>query len=132
MSKKRSGRGTVIEGIQADSVQADVLAVGHKARATKTVVEAAAAVQEEEALVGESGEGLESSSTDFSRVEAEFKRLKAQFGSGDLTESEFKSQLEDLMIEDGQGRWWILGYESGLWYYHDGKQWIQSEPPPPV
>jgi tetratricopeptide (TPR) repeat protein len=34
------------------------------------------------------------------------------------------------MIEDEQGQWWILGYESGLWYYHDGKQWVQSEPPP--
>jgi hypothetical protein len=68
--------------------------------------------------------------TDFSRVETEFERLKARFESGALTEAEFKSQLEELMIEDEQGRWWILGYESGLWYYHDGKQWVQSEPPP--
>jgi hypothetical protein len=68
--------------------------------------------------------------TEFSRVETEFERLKGQFESGALTEAEFKGQLEELMIEDEQGRWWILGYESGLWYYHDGEQWVQSEPPP--
>ena len=68
--------------------------------------------------------------TDFAQVETEFARLKAQFESGALTEPEFKSQLEELMIEDEQGRWWIIGYESGLWYYHDGDQWIQSDPPP--
>ena len=70
--------------------------------------------------------------TDFSRVETEFERLKAKFESGALTEAEFKSQLEELMIEDEQGQWWIIGYESGLWYYHDGDQWIQSDPPPVV
>lgn len=70
--------------------------------------------------------------TDFSRVETEFERLKAQFESGALTEAEFKSQLEELMIEDEQGQWWIIGYESGLWYYHDGDQWVQSDPPPVV
>lgn len=68
--------------------------------------------------------------TNFAQVETEFARLKARFESGALTEAEFKSQLEELMIEDEQGRWWIIGYESGLWYYHDGDQWIQSDPPP--
>jgi hypothetical protein len=66
---------------------------------------------------------------DFARVEAEFKRLKAQFERGALTEAEFKAQLEELMIEDEQGRWWILGYETGQWYVHDGEQWVQQEPP---
>jgi hypothetical protein len=70
--------------------------------------------------------------TDFSRVETEFERLKAEFESGALAEADFKAQLEELMIEDEQGQWWIIGYESGLWYYHDGDQWIQSDPPPVV
>jgi hypothetical protein len=66
---------------------------------------------------------------DFARVEAEFARLKAQFERGELTEEEFKAQLEELMIEDEQGRWWILGYETGRWYVHDGEQWVQQQPP---
>jgi hypothetical protein len=66
---------------------------------------------------------------DFVRVEAEFRRLKAQFERGALTEEEFKAQLEELMIEDEQGRWWILGYETGQWYVHDGEQWVQQELP---
>jgi hypothetical protein len=66
---------------------------------------------------------------DFARVEAEFGRLKAQFERGALTEEAFKAQLEELMIEDEQGRWWILGYETGRWYVHDGEQWVQQEPP---
>jgi hypothetical protein len=66
---------------------------------------------------------------DFAGVEAEFKRLKAQFERGALTEEAFKAQLEELMIEDEQGRWWILGYETGRWYVHDGEKWVQQEPP---
>ena len=66
---------------------------------------------------------------DFARLEAEYGRLKAQFERGALTEADFKAQLEELMIEDEQGRWWILGYETGHWYVHDGEQWVQQEPP---
>ena len=66
---------------------------------------------------------------DFARVEAEFGRLKAQFEAGALTEAEFKAQLEELMIEDERGRWWILGYETGQWYVHDGERWVPQEPP---
>jgi hypothetical protein len=68
---------------------------------------------------------------DFARVEAEYERLKAQFETGGLTEDEFKAQLQELMIEDEQGRWWILGYETGQWYVHDGEQWVQQDPPSP-
>jgi hypothetical protein len=66
---------------------------------------------------------------DFAGVEAEFKRLKAQFERGALTEADFRAQLEELMIKDEQGRWWILGYETGQWYVHDGEKWVQQEPP---
>jgi len=66
---------------------------------------------------------------DFSQVAAEFQRLKAQFEAGALSEAEFKARLEELMLQDEQGRWWMIGYETGQWYYHDGQQWVRSEPP---
>jgi len=67
---------------------------------------------------------------DFAQVETEFRELKEKYDSGAITEDEFKVQLEELMIEDEQGRWWMIGYETGQWYYHDGEKWVQSEPPP--
>jgi outer membrane protein assembly factor BamB len=63
------------------------------------------------------------------RVEAEFRRLKGQFEAGALTEDEFKARLADLMIQDEKGRWWMIGYETGKWYYHDGEKWVRGEPP---
>jgi hypothetical protein len=69
---------------------------------------------------------------DFSSVEAEFERLKAQFEAGEVTEAEFKSQVQELMIEDEQGWWWVIGPETGQWYVHDGEEWVRKEPPRPA
>jgi len=41
--------------------------------------------------------------------------------NGQLTEEECKAQMRDLMIEDADGNWWMMGYEIGEWYYHDGR-----------
>ena len=65
------------------------------------------------------------------RVEAEFRRLKGQFAAGELSEAEVKAQLAQLMIEDEAGQWWMIGYETGQWYSHDGEQWVRREPPSP-
>jgi len=59
---------------------------------------------------------------DFAQVETRFKELKGKYDAGALTEEEFKAQLQELMIQDEQGRWWIIGYETGQWYYHDGEK----------
>ena len=67
---------------------------------------------------------------DFSRVAAEFSKLKIQFDAGALSEADFKARLQDLMLQDEQGRWWMIGYETGQWYVHDGEKWVQREPPP--
>jgi formylglycine-generating enzyme required for sulfatase activity len=66
---------------------------------------------------------------DFSQVAAEFQKLKAQYDTGALSEAEFKARLQDLMIQDEQGRWWMIGYETGQWYVHDGKKWVRARPP---
>jgi len=66
---------------------------------------------------------------DFAQVESKYKELKREYDAGAITEEEFKAQLEELMIEDEEGRWWIIGYETGTWHYHDGEKWVQSEPP---
>ncbi len=67
----------------------------------------------------------------YSEIEARYRDLKAQFDAGTLSEDDFKARLQELMIQDDQGRWWIIGYETGQWYVHDGEQWAQAEPPTP-
>lgn len=69
---------------------------------------------------------------DFAQVESKYKELRREHDAGALTEDEFKAQLEELMIEDEEGKWWIIGYETGNWYYHDGAKWVQSELPKPA
>jgi hypothetical protein len=66
---------------------------------------------------------------DFKQAEIKFKQLKVQFETGKLTEAEFKTQLEGLMVQDESGSWWMIGYETELWYRHDGENWIQTDVP---
>lgn len=66
---------------------------------------------------------------DFGQVEKRFRQLKAEFDAGKLPETEFKSQLEELMTQDEQGNWWMIGYETGLWHRNDGQEWVQTDPP---
>ena len=47
---------------------------------------------------------------------------------GALLEGDFRARLQDLMIQDEQGRWWMIGYESRQWYVHDGEKWVRGEP----
>jgi hypothetical protein len=65
---------------------------------------------------------------EFQQAEKRFKQLKDQFEAGALTETDFKAQLENLMVQDEGGSWWMIGYETELWYRHDGKNWIQANP----
>ncbi len=68
----------------------------------------------------------------YTDVEARYRALKAQVAAGVLPEDDFKAQLEELMIQDDGGRWWIIGYETGDWYVFDGQEWTQAAPPAPV
>jgi len=66
---------------------------------------------------------------DFQQAGRKFKQLKAQFKAGKITESEFKARLEDLMVQDETGTWWMIGYETEKWYRNDGEEWVQADPP---
>jgi hypothetical protein len=66
---------------------------------------------------------------DFKQAETNFKQLKAQFEAGKLTENAFKARLEELMVQDEQGSWWMIGYETEKWYRNDGTDWVQADPP---
>jgi hypothetical protein len=65
----------------------------------------------------------------FAKVAQEVERLRQQVAAGTLTAEECQARMRDLMVEDADGNWWMVGYETGLWYRHDGTDWVQANPP---
>jgi len=65
----------------------------------------------------------------FRDVEEEFGLLRKQFRLGKISRQEFIDQLKKLRLKDSEGRFWMIGVQSGKWYYFDGKNWVQSNPP---
>lgn len=57
------------------------------------------------------------------------RRAQGSVQSRELTEAEMKARLQDLMVQDEQGNWWVIGYETGRWYRHNGTNWVQEDPP---
>lgn len=64
----------------------------------------------------------------FQRVEDEYYRLKGKYATGRLTEHEFDQALKDLMFQDSQGRYWMVGADTGAWYASDGGAWVKAQP----
>ncbi|HEK85721.1 MAG: double zinc ribbon domain-containing protein [Candidatus Saccharicenans sp.] len=65
----------------------------------------------------------------FKIAENHFSRLHKQFLRGELSREQFAEALRNLRLVDDEGRCWMLGAQSGRWYYYDGKNWIQGQPP---
>ncbi len=73
----------------------------------------------------------------YRHAEDEYFKLRGQFDTGRITQESFDEKLRELMVQDAQGRYWMLGADSGKWYYYDGAKWVQSDPypgatPPPL
>lgn len=62
-------------------------------------------------------------------MERKFFELKGKLDVGVVREDEFKAQVQKLRFQDKQGRWWMLGAQSGKWYVYDGIRWIPGQPP---
>lgn len=62
-------------------------------------------------------------------MEAHFFELKGKHAVGQLTDAEFKAELEKLRYQDAQGRWWMIGMQSGRWYYYENGRWLIGSPP---
>jgi len=65
----------------------------------------------------------------FKDVISAFDQLKAKFQNGEISRQEFIDEMKKLRIKDDQGRFWMIGAQTGKWYYFDGKDWVQDEPP---
>lgn len=77
----------------------------------------------------------------YRHAEAEYFKLRGQFDTGRMTREQFDEKLRELIQQDQQGRYWMLGADSGKWYFYDGANWVQGDPysgtaapapPPPI
>lgn len=66
---------------------------------------------------------------EFKGVEQEFVQLKREFQQGEISRPEFIERMKKLRLKDEEGRFWMVGAQSGKWHYYDGERWIQSNPP---
>jgi hypothetical protein len=64
----------------------------------------------------------------FSEVEKRLAELKRRLESGAIDRAAFDQEIANLTVDlpDGQ-HWWLAG-EAGKWRYHDGADWIPSQP----
>jgi hypothetical protein len=65
----------------------------------------------------------------FAEVERVVAKLRQDLATGRLTEDQFKTRLREMMVQDKRGDWWMVGYETGQWYRHDGTDWVPDQPP---
>jgi hypothetical protein len=65
----------------------------------------------------------------FREVEAALGTLKEKFSQGKISQREFIDSLKALRIRDDEGRFWMIGAQSGKWYYFEGDDWVQAKPP---
>lgn len=73
--------------------------------------------------------GFREHETDFQRVERRYDELKQQHAAGALGDEELATRLKELMMQDGEGRWWVKSRLTGEWHYHDGERWVKDDPP---
>src|SRR3990172_8095831 len=67
---------------------------------------------------------------DFQDLQSRYDEVREQFDAGELSEEEFKEELEGLQLKDEQGHYWTIGAQSGKWYFYDGRRWVEETPLP--
>ena len=66
---------------------------------------------------------------DFQEAERRYGQLVRQRDAGNISDEEFDSRRQQLVVQDGEGRWWAKLGEAGEWHYHDGSAWLRGTPP---
>ncbi|CAN5562862.1 hypothetical protein BH24ACT21_BH24ACT21_01740 [soil metagenome] len=66
---------------------------------------------------------------DFQEADRRYAELKQQRDTGSISNDEFDTQFQQLMVLDDDGRWWAKSRETGEWRYHNGNTWVPGTPP---
>jgi len=83
----------------------------------------------EDKFCGECGAPRPQLSPRFAEAERRFVALRARYRAGELDDATYEAELWKLVIEDEGGGYWMLGADSGEWYWYDGAQWVRKDPP---
>jgi hypothetical protein len=65
----------------------------------------------------------------FREAEAAFSLLRAKFKEKKISQQEFADSLKQLRIKDDEGRFWVIGAQSGKWYAFENGEWVEAKPP---
>ncbi len=65
----------------------------------------------------------------FKKVESDFVQLRKDYQQEKISEREFKDRLKLLRLTDKNGRCWTIGAKTGKWYFYDGTDWVEANPP---
>jgi hypothetical protein len=61
-------------------------------------------------------------------LERRYQTLAGEFRAGRIDEATFVSALDKLQFQDQWGRYWMIGSQTGAWYYYDDQDWRQANP----
>jgi len=65
----------------------------------------------------------------FREAETTFSLLREKFREKKISQKEFADSLKQLRIKDDEGRFWVIGAQSGKWYAYENGEWIEAKPP---
>ena len=57
-----------------------------------------------------------------------FAENQAAYSVGQISREQYQTALRELVVQDDQGEYWMLGVESGEWYWYDGEEWKPRTP----
>lgn len=65
----------------------------------------------------------------FRETEEAFALLREKFNDRKISQREFVDNLKQLRIKDDEGRFWVIGAQSGKWYAFECGEWVEAKPP---
>jgi hypothetical protein len=65
----------------------------------------------------------------FREAEVTFDLLRKNFWDRKISQQEFADSLKKLRIKDAEGRFWVIGAQSGKWYAFENGDWVEAKPP---
>ena len=75
------------------------------------------------------GDPLPQLPTSFQKTLDDYIDIQTSYKAGELNSDEYHAALTKLIVQDDKGDFWMLGVESGEWYWHDGNEWHLRLPP---
>lgn len=62
--------------------------------------------------------------------EQQYEQLRQAWLAGQIDEAAFTAAVDGLGFQDAQGCRWMMGVETGRWYYFEGQSWQAANPQP--